>query len=185
MSSESTPPLPSRFVLAFKAFFRVFGDRRFAEGVFRLLRGLEASPAPVTATPAKPAAPPQPNLHPLQLLTLLQREGRLVDFLMEDLTGLPDAQIGVAVREVHQKCRRALLEHVPLEPVVTQAEESTLTIPSGYDPSALRVVGNVGTHPPYSGIVRHRGWRARDLQMQPLPSGQNPQIVAPAEIEVP
>jgi hypothetical protein len=124
-------------------------------------------------------------LHPLQLLTILQREGRLVDFLMEDIAGIGDAQVGAAVREVHQKCRRVLEEHVPLEPVMSEAEESTATVAAGYDPSAVRVVGNLPASPPYTGTVQHRGWRASAVRLQPLPAGQDPQVVAPAEVEVP
>ncbi len=103
---------------------------------------------------------------------------------MEDIQGLPDAQIGAAVRDVHQKCAKALKDHVPLEPVVATAEDENMTVQAGYDPSALRVVGNLGSQPPYTGYVRHRGWQAKALQLQPLPTGQNPNILTPAEIEV-
>src|SRR4051794_37026728 len=98
----------SRIALAFKAFVRVTSDPQFADQVYALLQGqppqLPAAPPSVApSAPAKPAAPPKPALDPLQLLAILQREGRLVDFLMEDLQGIPDAQVGAAVREVHQK----------------------------------------------------------------------------------
>ena len=144
---------------------------------------LQGTPAE-TATVAAPVAPPKPQIEPLQLLAILQREGRLVDFLMEDIQGLPDAQIGAAVREVHLKCRKALHDHVTLEAVVETPEDESMTVAAGYDPSAIRVVGNLGANPPYTGAVRHRGWKAKALQLQPLPSGQNPNIIAPAEIEV-
>src|SRR5437588_96239 len=118
MNSEIGQRRPSRFILAFKAFFRVFTNRQFADGVLALLQHRQPAPledqAKSEAIISKPTAPPKPTLHPLQLLTLLQREGRLVDFLMEDLTGVADAQIGAAVREVHQKCRQTLQEHIPL-----------------------------------------------------------------------
>src|SRR5207253_6846543 len=35
----------------------------------------------------------------VQLLAILQREGRLLDFLQEDVDGYADAQIGAAVRD--------------------------------------------------------------------------------------
>lgn len=173
----------TRIGLAFRAFGRVLTDSHFADQVFALLHG-ETSPAPAPPPPT-PTEPPKPTLHPLQLLALLQREGRLVDFLMEDIQGIGDAQVGAAVREVHQKCRKALLDHVPLDAVMTEAEESTATVQPGYDPSAIRVVGNLPARPPYTGAVRHRGWRARDVMLQPLPTGQDPRIIAPAEVEVP
>lgn len=175
----------TRIGLAFRAFRRVMADAAFADQVYALLQGqtpqLPAAPAP---SPAR-VEPRKPTLEPLQLLALLQREGRLVDFLMEDLQGLPDAQIGAAVREVHQKCRKALQDHVPLEPVLAEAEDATATVPPGYDPSAVRVVGNLGAKPPYTGTVRHRGWRAKEVKLQPLPSGQDAKVIAPAEVEVP
>jgi hypothetical protein len=103
---------------------------------------------------------------------------------MEDIQSLPDAQIGAAVREVHSKCRKALNDHVPLVPVVETAEDESMTVAAGYDPSAIRVVGNLGANPPYTGIVRHRGWKASAIKLQPLPAGQNPLVLAAAEIEV-
>jgi hypothetical protein len=187
MAEPTTKRSGSRIGLAFKAFGRISSDAKFADQVYALMQGqapqLPAEPA--KPTPVIKQEPPKPALHPLQLLAILQREGRLVDFLMEDIQGISDVQVGAAVREVHQKCRKALQDHVPLEPVMAEAEESAATVQPGYDPSAVRVVGNLGANPPYSGTVRHRGWRAKDVRLQPLPAGQDPRVVAPAEVEVP
>jgi hypothetical protein len=176
----------SRIALAFKAFGRITSDAEFAQRVYLLMQGQAAQQPgePTKAAPVIKQEPPQPTLHPLQLLTILQREGRLVDFLMEDIQGISDAQVGAAVREVHLKCRKALQDHVPLEPALSEAEDSSATVQPGYDPSAIRVVGNLGAKPPYTGTVRHRGWRAREVKLQPLPVGQDPRVVAPAEVEV-
>lgn len=176
--------LGTRIALAFKAFGRTLSQSAFASQVQGLLQGTSTPVIETKPTTSTPVAPPKPVLDPLQLLAILQREGRLVDFLMEDIQGLPDAQIGAAVREVHQKCRKALQDHVPLVAVVETAEDDPMTVEAGYDPSAIRVVGNLGSAPPYTGTVRHRGWQAKAIQLQPLPSGQNPKIIAPAEIEV-
>lgn len=182
----STPGFGARLRIAFAAFFRSLLSPPFAGQVDSLLTGQAATPAPtIITTPSQPPEPPKPQLHPLQLLAILQREGRLVDFLMEDIQGLPDAQIGAAVREVHKKTAKALCDHVTLEPVVATQEDESMTVAAGYDPSAIRVVGNLGANPPYTGAVRHRGWQAKDLKLQPLPAGQNTSVVAPAEIEVP
>ncbi len=172
----------TRIALAFKAFFRTLSQSAFAGQVQGLLLG-KAAPTIENKPPAL-VEPPKPALDPLQLLAILQREGRLVDFLMEDIQGLPDAQIGAAVREVHLKCRKALNDHVTLAAVVETAEDEKMTVMAGYDPSAIRVVGKLGTSPPYTGTVRHRGWQAKTIQLQPLPSGQNPTVIAPAEVEV-
>lgn len=183
-TNNNIPGLGTRIALAFKAFFKILSHAPFASQVQGLLTGGTVPTATVTTPAELPAPSAKPAVDPLQLLAILQREGRLVDFLMEDIQGLPDAQIGAAVREVHQKCRKALQDHVSLAAVVETPEEERMTVQAGYDPSAIRVVGNLGTQPPYTGTVRHRGWRASDLKLQPLPSGQDPRIVAPAEIEV-
>lgn len=151
--------------------------------------------APVTApkptitatkavTTATPPAPPKPTHEALRLLTLLQRDGRLVDFLMEDIASLPDAQIGAAVRDIHRSCRKVLEEHVMLEAVVPQSEDEPITVDSGFDPSAIRLSGNIGGQPPFKGVVTHRGWKLKEMKLPPIPAGQNTAIVAPAEVEV-
>ncbi|HQR09644.1 MAG TPA: DUF2760 domain-containing protein [Gemmatales bacterium] len=172
----------TRIAVAFKAFFRTLSQTVFAGQVQALLQG--TSTQAIENKPTETVEAPKPVLDPLQLLAILQREGRLVDFLMEDIQALPDAQIGAAVREVHQKCRKALNDHMTLAAVVEAAEDEKMTVVAGYDPSAIRVVGNLGMSPPYTGVVRHRGWQAKAIQLQPLPSGQNPKVIAPAEIEV-
>jgi hypothetical protein len=137
------------------------------------------------AEPSSPAAPPKPSAEPLRLLALLQREGRLVDFLMEDLEGIPDAQIGAGVREVHRKSRKVLQEHLLLEPVLAQNEGETTTVPANFDPGAVRVVGNVAGQPPFTGTLHHRGWRVKEIKLAAPPSGQDEFVLMPAEVEIP
>jgi hypothetical protein len=176
------PGFGTRLRIAFAAFFRALSQAPFASQVDVLLSG--QAPVQAPSVPLPPPEPPKPQHDPLQLLAILQREGRLVDFLLEDLQGLPDAQIGAAVREVHKKTAKALRDHVTLEPVVSTLEDESMTVAAGFDPSAIRVVGNLGANPPYTGMVRHRGWQAKEIKLQPLPAGQNARVVAPAEIEV-
>jgi hypothetical protein len=165
--------------LAFRVFWKALRNPRFAAQV----APLAAAPTP-EPPPKLPSAPPKPSAEPLRLLTILQRDGRLVDFLMEDIAGLPDAQIGAAVRTIHRDCHKALAEHVTLDAVAEPAEGATMTVPPGFDPSAIRVIGNLTGHPPFSGTVRHRGWRAKEVRLPPLPPGQDPFVVAPAEVEL-
>jgi hypothetical protein len=141
-------------------------------------------PASPIATP-KPVEPPKPSGAPLRLLTLLQREGRLLDFLMEDMQTYSDAQIGAAVRDIHRTCRKALQEHLVLEPVLPEAEGAEVTVPTGFDPSAVRLMGNVTGQPPFRGALRHHGWRVRAINLAPPPVGQDEFIVQPAEVELP
>ncbi|HEX4589807.1 MAG TPA: DUF2760 domain-containing protein [Gemmataceae bacterium] len=136
------------------------------------------------AEPEEPVAPPKPSGAPLRLLALLQREGRLLDFLMEDVEGYSDAQIGTAVRDIHRTCRKALHDHLTFEPVLPDAEGSEVTVPAGFDPSAVRLTGNVTGQPPFRGTLRHHGWRVRDMRLAPPPSGQDEFVVQPAEVEL-
>jgi Domain of unknown function (DUF2760) len=149
----------------------------------------ETKPAPARLEPKK-AAPPPPPPKPttdaaVQLLALFQREGRLVDFLREDIQLYDDSQIGAAVREIHKECRQVLAEHLTLEPVLNGQEGDEVTVPEGFDPSAIRLTGNVSGEPPFRGSLRHAGWRAAQVKLPAQPSGQDPKIVAPAEVEVP
>jgi hypothetical protein len=149
----------------------------------------ETKPAPARPEPKK-AAPPPPPPKPttdaaVQLLALFQREGRLVDFLREDIQPYDDGQIGAAVREIHKTCRQVLTEHLTLEPVLNGQEGDEVTVPQGFDPSAIRLTGNVSGEPPFHGSLRHAGWRATQVKLPAQPAGQDPKIVAPAEVEIP
>lgn len=173
--------------LFFKSLGRLFTDGQFRYQCEQWLSGntsVTSSPPPAPAvvpTSAPAASPPNESV---RLLSLLQREGRLVDFLMEEIQGIPDAQVGAAVKEIHGKCQKTLKEHVEIQPVSSQEEEAKLTVTAGFDPSELRLVGNLVGSPPYQGTVRHRGWKVVKLNLPPIPSGQNPMVLAPAEIEV-
>ena len=134
---------------------------------------------------APPPPPPKPTTDAaVQLLGLLQREGRLVDFLREDIQPYEDGQIGAAVRAIHESCRQVLTEHLTLEPVLSGNEGDEVTIPKDFDPSAIRLTGNVSGEPPFHGTLRHPGWRAKQVKLPSQPSGQDPKIVAPAEVEI-
>ncbi len=131
------------------------------------------------------AGPVRRRSDAVQLLAVLQREGRLVDFLREEIEPFTDAQIGAAVRAVHAGCRKALDDHMVLGPVRDDQEGADVTVAEGFDPSATRLTGNVSGEPPFQGTVRHRGWRATELDLPTDARGQDPEIVAPAEVEIP
>jgi len=133
----------------------------------------------------KTTLPPKPITDAaVQLLGLLQREGRLVDFLREDIEPYDDGQIGAAVRAIHQGCRQTLSEHITLEPVLSGNEGDEVTVPADFDPSAIRLTGNVSGEPPFRGTLRHAGWRAKQVKLPTQPAGQDTKIVAPAEVEI-
>jgi hypothetical protein len=135
--------------------------------------------------PALPTGPAKPSGAALRLLALLQREGRLVDFLTEDIQGYSDADIGAAVRDIHQKCQKALRDHLTLAPVLPQAENDPVEVPTGFDPSAVRLTGNVTGQPPFRGTLKHPGWRVTELRLAAPPAGQDEFVLMPAEVELP
>ncbi len=120
----------------------------------------------------------------VHLLSVLQREGRLVDFFSENLDGYDDAQIGAAVRSIHENCKAGLEKYLKLEPVVSNPEGQTITLKPGFDAVAIKVVGNVAGDPPFTGVVRHRGWRAVGIEIPTLTNIRDAGLIAPAEIEV-
>lgn len=121
----------------------------------------------------------------VQMLGLLQRDGRLIDFLAEDVAAYPDAQLGAAVRSIHTSCRQVLERYVKLDPVIESEEDQPVTVPAGFDPAAIKLVGNVIGEPPIRGVLRHRGWRVKEVTLPSLPQGSGRTIVAPAEVEIP
>lgn len=169
-------PYGTRLKYAFRSFFSLLDYGRIPEDVVEAV--VKEAPAP-----AAPVAPPETTDRAVQMLALLQRDGRLVDFLMEDLAAYPDAQVGAAVRDVHAGCRAALGRYATLTPVIDDEEGRTVTVERGTDPAAVKVVGNAAGDPPYRGVLRHRGWEAARMELPPLaPTGRT--IIAPAEIEI-
>lgn len=120
----------------------------------------------------------------LAMLALLQREGRLVDFLQEDIESYDDADIGAAVRDIHRGCRRVITEHLKLEAVMPGAEEDKVKVPEGFDPSEVRLVGDVKGEPPFQGILKHHGWRVTQSSLPKLTGDIDRNILAPAQVEV-
>lgn len=120
----------------------------------------------------------------LHLVTVLQKEGRLLDFFSEDLSQYNDAQIGAAVRDIHQNCKKALEKHLAPEAVLAQNEGDAISVEENFDPNTIKLIGNVTGRPPFKGVVQHRGWRAHKLELPTFSGRQVPEIIAPAEVEV-
>jgi hypothetical protein len=186
--SSNPPNFFVRLALAFQVFFRVLFNVVFAERVRRLGPGAAViEPRPSAPAPTTPSAPPLrelPSQSALQLLGLLQREGRLVDFLQEDISGYTDAQIGAAARVVHDQCRKALLSHVTLERIRTENEGQQVTLPSGFKAAEIRLTGHVSGEPPFTGSLMHGGWRAAKIELPKLSDGHDVRVIAPAEVEL-
>lgn len=186
----------SRLVLAFKLFFLVLFNRRIAEAVgaaYEAARSgkevpaAKAPPPPKEGPGKKPVktTPTGPGLGAVAaVLSLLQREARFVDFLMEDIEPYPDAQVGMASRGVHRGCRKALKDYIELKPVRTEKEGDDLTVEPGFDPGAIRLIGNVTGAPPFQGKLVHPGWRIVKAEVPIPPANQDESIVMPAEVEI-
>lgn len=121
----------------------------------------------------------------LHLISLLQREGRLVDFLKEELEQYDDAQIGAAVRSIQENCQKTLNRYVHPQAILDQEEGEEVTVPEGFDPSVIKLTGNVSGEPPFKGILQHRGWRAGARNLPTLSGTLDPDVISAAEVEIP
>jgi len=179
----------SRLWLAFVAFWAVLFNSAFAVGVARLRKEPAALPAGTeagrTLLPGKAVSGPPERREALHVLSMLQRDGRLIDFLQEDIASFSDAEVGAAARAVHEGCKKTLGSYLSLEPVFKDPEGASITVEQGFDPGSVRLTGNVVGNPPFKGSLRHHGWRARDVKLPNPPDGQDPAILAPAEVELP
>lgn len=176
-------PYFRRVKYAFRSFFSILDHSRVPEDVVAALDKGAAVAAPATVAPPSVPVLPEPDARATQLLALLQRDARLLDFLLEDLGTYGDAQVGAAVRDVHAGCRGVLTRYLSIAPVVAEDEGEAVTVDRGADPARIKVVGNVAVGPPYRGVVRHRGWEVTHMNLPPVPSSGR-SILAPAEIEV-
>jgi hypothetical protein len=154
---------------------------------------------PAEPTPAEPRPEPRIERRPaapsadltahhrdgaLALLALLQREGRLVDFLREPLDTFTDADIGAAVRDIHRGCKKVLEEHFVIEAVMPGEEDARVKVPAGFDAGEVRLIGKVAGEPPFTGTLRHHGWRVTQVTLPTLTEGVDRRVVAPAEVEI-
>jgi hypothetical protein len=119
-----------------------------------------------------------------RILSLLQSKGRLIDFLQENIRDYQDAQIGAAVRTIHEDCSKALSEHITFAPIVDEQEGETVKISKGFDPSEIRLTGNISGAPPFEGIIQHPGWKITQITLPGQPTGQKHTVIAPAEVEI-
>jgi hypothetical protein len=162
------------FKLAIKAFFKALNDPSSTQ---KFLEGQDRTEEPQKASEAS---------H-LRLLAYLQKSGRFIDFIKEDLSSYNDAQIGAAVRKIHSECGKSLEELVTIRPLFDEKEGATITVPKGFNAAEIKITGKVKGEPPFTGILRHKGWKSHKISL-PLSllkqSGEKREILYPAEIEV-
>ena len=167
-----------RIVFAFRSFFAILFGGQLPADIAQAFGFVTPPPPP------KPVPVVKPSDGALQILGILQRDARLIDFLMEDISPYSDDQIGAAARNLHDQSRDALQRYLHLSPVV-DGVEGTFTKLESNDPAAIKLLGNVpakGKAP--GGLLRHKGWRADKIDLPPLVASQSTTILAPAEIEI-
>ncbi len=214
MNSKTPPSFLSRIAIAIGSFFAILGNGRLAADVSRLRAGeaLAADVPPPAPREVRVEVPVDrivevrvevpvekvvekvvektverhvpTDTAALQLLGLLQREARFVDFVQEDVAGYADAEIGAAARVVHEGCRKVLREHFSIAPVRAEAEGSRVTLAEGFDAAAVRLTGNVAGQAPFTGTLGHRGWRVDAVRLPQLTDAKAAAIVAQAEVEL-
>jgi hypothetical protein len=171
----------SRISFAFRSFFAILFGGSLPADIARAFGFVENKPQPAP----KPAPPQlQPSDGALQILGILQRDARLIDFLMEDIAPYSDDQIGAAVRDLHDHCRDSLQRYLHLSPVIDGVEGSFTKLDTN-DPAVVKLLGNVpasGNAP--GGLLRHKGWRADKIELPALVASQKASVLAPAEVEV-
>lgn len=141
-------------MLAIKAFFKAFKDPASAEEFLLGKKEQKAS-------------------EDFIMLAKLQQQGRLIDFFQEEISGYQDSDVGMCVRKIHHDCKKVLEEMIALEPIIAAEEGALYNVEPGYDPRSVKVVGNAGGAPPFKGIVRHKGWKAKGGA-----------VLQPAEVEI-
>jgi hypothetical protein len=163
---------------AFKAFWRALTDNEAPEAV---------------KTAPEISEPPKPELEKVDktkifedgavfTLTLLQREGRLIDFLCENIDSYDDSQIGAAVRQIHSSCSKVVKERFALEQIIDGTEGTPAEAPEKFDPSEIRLTGNPPSEAPYKGTLQHKGWIAKEVKLPTRSEEINAKVVCPAEI---
>jgi hypothetical protein len=179
-----------RVVFAYRCFFSILFDAEIPPDIAeKLIKPKVAAPPPAVPPAVSRLkaveAPVAENFdRALQMLALLQRDGRLIDFLEENISPYPDAQLGAAVRSIHESCRKVLDEYVKLEPVLNSEEDQPVTVQAGFDPAAIKFIGNAVGQLPVRGVLRHKGWQVKEVNLPPLPQGAGRKVIAPAEVEI-
>jgi hypothetical protein len=181
-----------RVVSAFRCFLSILFHAEIPDDIAqKLVKAAAAVPqAPAAVAPSvsrlKEVERPAPESYDraVQMLVLLQRDGRLIDFLAENISAYPDTQLGAAVRTIHETCRQVLNRYVKLEPILDSEEDRPVTVQAGFDPAAIKLIGNVVGEPPVRGMLRHKGWRVQEVNLPPLPQATGRMVIAPAEVEL-
>lgn len=177
---QSGPSFWARLATGWAGFSRAVASPEFTRQLALLLRpAAAAAPARAVEPPTEPS-----QAAGLRVLAMLQREGRLIDFLQEDVAPFSDADLGAAARVVHGGCRKVLAQCLTIEPVLKETEGTTVTVPAGFDSQRIRLTGNVTGQPPFRGALKHHGWVTTAVRFPAVSEALDPRVLAPAEVEL-
>jgi hypothetical protein len=145
-----------------------------------------AKPAPPTPAPIQPPAPVanQSEAEIVAFFALLQEKGRLVDFLMDDISRYEDAEVGAAARVIHQGCQKVLQEYFNISAISEAQEGTQVTVPAGYSPNQYRLIGKLTGNPPFTGTLLHKGWKTEFVKLPRIVTTERLPSIAPAEVEL-
>lgn len=138
---------------------------------------VQTPPPPIVLKEATPDAA-------LQLLGLLQKEARFLDFIQENVAAYSDAEVGIAARVVHEGCSKVIKQHFTLDTVFHEQEGSKITLEPGFDAMRVRLTGNIVGNAPFTGQLVHKGWQVTQINLPKLTAGHQAKIIAPAEVEL-
>ena len=178
---------------AFRAFWSAMFSREKAERIAAALNDPKPEvaatplPLPVPAAPLeRPVLKPKPaQSEAVTLLATLQREARMVDFLMEDIGNYTDEQIGGAVREIHRETASVLKRIFAITPIVQDEEGASVTVPAGFNAARFRLTGRVAGQAPFQGTLAHHGWEVTRCELPEfVGDAQAATTIAPAEVEI-
>jgi hypothetical protein len=181
--SAATPSFSERVGMAFKLIFNAGFARDVATGLKGLATKQTSAPTPSMAKTAP--GPDREYRSGLFVLSSLQREGRLIDFLQQDVASFSDEEVGAAARVVHAGCAKVLKQYFDIEPASRSAEGESMTVPQGFDAQRIRLTGNVTGQPPFKGTLKHHGWVAKEIRLPAVPESLDAKVLAPAEVELP
>jgi hypothetical protein len=178
----NSPGFLERLSLAFRILF----NAELASKVVGALVVKEPKLKPAAIPTPKPAVIPPEKLNAsgLFVLSALQQEGRLIDFLQQDVAAFSDEEVGAAARVVHAGCKKAIGQYVMIEPILKEEEGANVTVPPGFDAQKIRLTGAVAGLPPYKGSLKHHGWIAKEVRFPTLADNVDHKALAPAEVEL-
>ena len=175
-----------RFGTAWKAFWAIWGSAERRQQWQTLVAGQAGETEKQKALPPPQVEEDEPGISAdaVYTLALLQREGRLIDFLLEDIDQYADAQVGAAVRQIHTNCRKVLDRNFGVAPVREESENQSVEIPDSFDPRHIRLLGKPSGNPPFKGTLKHHGWRVTKVDFPQRHEKLDPAVICPAEVEV-